>query len=294
MDRLTQSVEAAQEALKDLSKELNKGTRDVLKDLDTTLRDAQEELAQREQDRHQGPQEHPTGAAHRQTGPEASRTPWQTRRRDANPTEGDHRRQSENGAEADDGCGNNAGTHRDDRCIEGAHAVGSREHRAADGLHPRGVGTAGPPRTNALGSVASRSASAAPSPRYVLLPYLEEAGADAATTLISLAVEFAQAIKEPKYTGRSRTRSTKRESRRWPSTTSASASRSATLDAIKAIADATDPATLRTPVEPRRLDAIKFASCVPDAALQRMISERDADEPAVARVLREPIRLASR
>lgn len=38
MDRLTQSVEAAQEALKDLSKELNKGTRDVLKDLDTTLR----------------------------------------------------------------------------------------------------------------------------------------------------------------------------------------------------------------------------------------------------------------
>ena len=68
----------------------------------------------------------------------------------------------------------------------------------------------------------------------------------------------------------------------------------ATLDAITAIADATDPATLRTPVEPRRLDAIKFASCVPDAALQRMISERDADESAVARVLREPIRLASR
>ena len=68
----------------------------------------------------------------------------------------------------------------------------------------------------------------------------------------------------------------------------------APVDAIKAIADAADPATLRTPVEPRRLDAIKFASCVPDAALQRMISERDADEPAVARVLREPIRLASR
>ena len=68
----------------------------------------------------------------------------------------------------------------------------------------------------------------------------------------------------------------------------------ATLDAIRAITDATDPAALRMPVEPRRLDAIKFASCVPDAALQRMISERDADEPAVARVLGEPIRLTSR
>jgi hypothetical protein len=67
----------------------------------------------------------------------------------------------------------------------------------------------------------------------------------------------------------------------------------APVEAITAITDATDPATLRTPVEPRRLDAIKFASCVPDAALQRMISERDADEPAVTQVLREPIRLAS-
>ncbi len=54
----------------------------------------------------------------------------------------------------------------------------------------------------------------------------------------------------------------------------------APVDAIKAIADATDPATLRMPVDPRRVDAIKFASCVPDAALRRMISERDADEPA--------------
>ena len=68
----------------------------------------------------------------------------------------------------------------------------------------------------------------------------------------------------------------------------------ATLDAIKAITDATDPARLRTPVEPRRLVAIKFASCVPDPALQRMLSERDADGLAVARVLRESIRLASR
>jgi len=70
--------------------------------------------------------------------------------------------------------------------------------------------------------------------------------------------------------------------------------RTATLDAITAVTDAADPATLRPPVEPRRLDAIKFALCVPDAALQRMISERDADEPAVTQVLREPIRLASR
>jgi ATP-dependent Lhr-like helicase len=67
-----------------------------------------------------------------------------------------------------------------------------------------------------------------------------------------------------------------------------------TLDAITAVAKATDPATLRTPVDPRRLAAIKFASCVPDSALQHMISERDADEPAVTRVLGEPVRLTSR
>jgi chromosome segregation ATPase len=39
-DRLTQSLEAAQAALMDLRKELSKGTRDVLDDLDTTLKDA--------------------------------------------------------------------------------------------------------------------------------------------------------------------------------------------------------------------------------------------------------------
>jgi hypothetical protein len=39
-DRLTQSLEAAQVALSDLRKELSKGTRDVLDDLDTTLKDA--------------------------------------------------------------------------------------------------------------------------------------------------------------------------------------------------------------------------------------------------------------
>ena len=39
-DRLTQSLEAAQAALKDLRRELSKGTRDVLDDLDTTLKDA--------------------------------------------------------------------------------------------------------------------------------------------------------------------------------------------------------------------------------------------------------------
>jgi hypothetical protein len=82
-----------------------------------------------------------------------------------NPTEGDHPRQSENDAEAENGCGHNAGTDRGDRCVERAHPVGSREHRAGDGLRTRGVGTAGPPRPNALGSVAFRSASAAPSPR---------------------------------------------------------------------------------------------------------------------------------
>jgi hypothetical protein len=39
-DRLTQSLDAAQAALNDLRKELSKGTRDVLQDLDTTLKDA--------------------------------------------------------------------------------------------------------------------------------------------------------------------------------------------------------------------------------------------------------------
>jgi hypothetical protein len=43
-DRLTLSVEAAQDALKDLRKEVSKGTRDVLRDLDTTLRDARKNL----------------------------------------------------------------------------------------------------------------------------------------------------------------------------------------------------------------------------------------------------------
>jgi len=68
----------------------------------------------------------------------------------------------------------------------------------------------------------------------------------------------------------------------------------ATLEAITAIAVATDPVALadarRTPATRRD----QVGSCVPDAALQRMISERDADEPAVVRVLGEPIRLASR
>lgn len=43
-DRLTQSVEAAQAALKDLRNELSKGTRDTLRDLDTTLRHARKNL----------------------------------------------------------------------------------------------------------------------------------------------------------------------------------------------------------------------------------------------------------
>ena len=43
-DRLTQSVEAAQVALKDLRKELSKGSRDVLADLETTLKDARKDL----------------------------------------------------------------------------------------------------------------------------------------------------------------------------------------------------------------------------------------------------------
>ena len=44
LDRLTRSVEAAQEALKDLRKEVSRGTREVLKDLDTTLKDARRNL----------------------------------------------------------------------------------------------------------------------------------------------------------------------------------------------------------------------------------------------------------
>jgi hypothetical protein len=44
MDRFTQSVDAAQAALQDLRDELSKGSRDVLTDLDTTLRDARKNL----------------------------------------------------------------------------------------------------------------------------------------------------------------------------------------------------------------------------------------------------------
>jgi hypothetical protein len=43
-ERLTQSVEAAEAALKDLRKELSKGTREVLEDIDKTLRDARKNL----------------------------------------------------------------------------------------------------------------------------------------------------------------------------------------------------------------------------------------------------------
>jgi hypothetical protein len=43
-ERLTQSVEAAQAALNDLRKELSKGSRDVLWDLDMTLKDARKSV----------------------------------------------------------------------------------------------------------------------------------------------------------------------------------------------------------------------------------------------------------
>jgi phage-related minor tail protein len=43
-DRLTQSLEMAQAALKDLRRELSKGTRDVLDDLDATLKDARKNV----------------------------------------------------------------------------------------------------------------------------------------------------------------------------------------------------------------------------------------------------------
>ena len=43
-DRLTQSLEVAQAALKDLRRELSMGTRDVLDDLDTTLKDARKNV----------------------------------------------------------------------------------------------------------------------------------------------------------------------------------------------------------------------------------------------------------
>jgi hypothetical protein len=44
LDRLTQSVEAAEVALKDLRKEVSKGSRDVLGDLEMTLKDARKDL----------------------------------------------------------------------------------------------------------------------------------------------------------------------------------------------------------------------------------------------------------
>lgn len=44
LERLGDSIEAAQAALKELSGEVSKGTRDVLKDLDRTLRDARKNL----------------------------------------------------------------------------------------------------------------------------------------------------------------------------------------------------------------------------------------------------------
>jgi hypothetical protein len=44
LDRLGDSLDAAQEALKDLRRELSRGGRDVIKDLDALLRDARKNL----------------------------------------------------------------------------------------------------------------------------------------------------------------------------------------------------------------------------------------------------------
>lgn len=44
LDRLGDSIDAAQDALKDLRSELSKGGRDLLKDLDALLRDARKNL----------------------------------------------------------------------------------------------------------------------------------------------------------------------------------------------------------------------------------------------------------
>jgi hypothetical protein len=44
LERLRGSIDAAQDALKDLRRELSKGGRDVLKDLDVLLRDARKNL----------------------------------------------------------------------------------------------------------------------------------------------------------------------------------------------------------------------------------------------------------
>jgi hypothetical protein len=44
LDRLGGSLDAAQDALKDLRRELSKGGRDLLKDLDVLLRDARKNL----------------------------------------------------------------------------------------------------------------------------------------------------------------------------------------------------------------------------------------------------------
>jgi ABC-type transporter Mla subunit MlaD len=44
LDRLGGSLDAAQDALKDLRRELSRGGRDLLKDLDTLLRDARKNL----------------------------------------------------------------------------------------------------------------------------------------------------------------------------------------------------------------------------------------------------------
>jgi hypothetical protein len=44
LDRLGESLDAAQQAVKDLRRELSKGGRDVLKDVETLLRDARKNL----------------------------------------------------------------------------------------------------------------------------------------------------------------------------------------------------------------------------------------------------------
>ena len=154
LDRLTRSVEAAQDALKDLRKEVSRGTRDVLKDLDTTLKDARRTYAARA-GRHQGPPAGPTGADDGQVRSNAPRASASERRCGIKPPKGDYRdriarrRQAkddteasagEHGARANPGQQGGRGTGRADGGPNRARAAGRLGRGAEDGFRWRGRG----------------------------------------------------------------------------------------------------------------------------------------------------------
>ena len=79
LDRLEKSIDAAQSALKDLRTELGRGGRDLVTDLDKTLRDSRKNVRNLKQDGLEGPREAAEGSDRQDARlPGAARAPRKT------------------------------------------------------------------------------------------------------------------------------------------------------------------------------------------------------------------------